>query len=109
LPISGSTPDRAAAASGENSITAAATNVCADDNADLHEDLAAMNLLERRLLTVIDGLPPADAQRRQDLETNLTNIRRQRATIELRLAPDKPGAEVVASQRCASPRGDYAL
>jgi hypothetical protein len=94
-PVADFMPAPAEASSGEHSVTAAAAEDCADDQAGLHEDLAAMNLLERRLLSVIDGLPPNNAERRQDLETNLTNIRRERATIELRLSPEKPRAEFV--------------
>jgi hypothetical protein len=97
-PAADAGPARAAAISGEYAVTAAVTEPCVPDQAVLHEELAALELLERRLLTVIDGLPPADAERRKDLETNLINVRRERATIELRLSPLEVGARIIPTQ-----------
>jgi hypothetical protein len=53
-----------------------------------------MELLERRLLNVLEGLSPTDTQRRRNLEENLTNVRRERAVIELRLSADQKGATI---------------
>jgi hypothetical protein len=53
-----------------------------------------MELLERRLLSVLEGLPPSDTARRQSLAENLVNVRRERAVIELRLSADQMGAKI---------------
>jgi hypothetical protein len=58
-----------------------------------YEDaLAGLCVMEKRLLTLIDNTTHDDQEHRKGLEQTLANIRHQKATLELRLSPNHPGA-----------------
>jgi len=59
-----------------------------------------MNLMERRLLTLLADAAPADRQRRESLEETLRTVRRSRdqAVAELRISPSAFGAALRLNQ-----------
>jgi len=51
-------------------------------------------LMERRLLTLLDFCGPGDVDRRDQLQRTLAAVRREKAQMELRLSANRPGVEV---------------
>ena len=56
------------------------------------DHLAGLELMEKRLLTLLDDTLHSDTHRRQSLTETLTTIRREKAEIILKLTPSLPGA-----------------
>ena len=59
--------------------------------------LEGLDVFEKRLLTLIDETAPNNRERLEDLNYSLANVRRQKAIIELRLAPNYLGATVTTN------------
>jgi len=57
-------------------------------------ELEGAQLMERRLLTLLDFCGPGDADRRDQLQRTLAAVRREKAQMELRLSASRPGVEV---------------
>jgi hypothetical protein len=55
-----------------------------------------LQIMERRLLTLLDQTSPDDKDRRSSLEGTLATIRRNLASLELRLSPHQPGVAITA-------------
>jgi len=71
-------------------------------------ELEGAQLMERRLLTLLDFCGPADAERRGQLQATLAKVRREKAEMELRLTPDRPGVQVATQSACNDVSGSQA-
>ena len=67
------------------------------------EFIPGLCLMEKRLLTLLDNAAPSDQERRERLEESLANVRHQKATLELRLSPNNPGASISTGTLTNSP------
>jgi len=57
-------------------------------------ELEGAQLMERRLLTLLDFCGPEDGERRGRLQETLAKVRREKAVMELRLSANRPGVKV---------------
>ena len=57
--------------------------------------------MERRLLTLLDETSATDHDRRASLQQTLAEIRRSRASLEIRLSPHHPGAELTTGEQAS--------
>jgi hypothetical protein len=65
-----------------------------DELASLQQDIKGLNVLERRLLIVLQNDFSENPDERQGIEAYLTQVRQSRAAIELRIAPHIVGASL---------------
>jgi hypothetical protein len=56
------------------------------------DELKGLQLMERRLLTLLEATAEDDQERRESLENTLATVRQKRASVELRISPHRPGA-----------------
>src|SRR5262249_34688625 len=69
-----------------------------DDSAATHEQaLQGLALMENRLLPLIAQAGNQDPERRASLEESLANIRRSKATLEIKISPQQIGATIIAA------------
>jgi hypothetical protein len=61
------------------------------------DTLAGLNLIEKRLLALLDDTLASDVVRRQSLSNTLEQVRRSRANLILKISPGTPGAVTQAS------------
>jgi len=99
-PSAGAMSENGASDCGEQTSEAAAT-VSPDE-------LEGARIMERRLLTLIDYCDPGDAERRGQLQATLAKVRREKAEMELRLTPDRPGAQVAKKPSGSNQSGSQA-
>jgi len=68
-----------------------------------------LQIMERRLLTLLDQASPDDHDRRKSLEKTLASIRRHLAPLELRLSPDQAGVRGVGVSPAEHPLMDQPI
>ena len=76
----------------------------ADEADSLELDLQGLNLIESRLLTLLEQALPAESDRRASLQNTLAIVRRQQAAIQLQLSPNIAGAAVQANSPSFHPQ-----
>lgn len=91
-----------AAASSSSAASAGGNELSDPQSSAVEPDLAGLELMERRLLILLDSTSEDELDRRQSLEKTLASLRRQRVCVELRLSPHQPGA---ALQTCGAADG----
>ena len=61
------------------------------------DQLEGLCYFEKRLLTLLDNTAPNNKERLESLQETLAEVRRQKATVELRLSPKKPGVALTGN------------
>jgi len=84
-----------AGATKSNGASNCGSTPCEDTEGPDLMELEGAQLMERRLLTLLDYCGPGDADRRDQLQRTLATVRREKAEMELRLSASRPGVEVV--------------
>jgi hypothetical protein len=76
----------------------------------LRRQLEGAKVMEKRLLILIEDTPETNVEHRQSLQATLNNVRREKAAMELRIAPHVVGVAIVPPRPPAacSPPEPYA-
>jgi hypothetical protein len=93
----------AAAVSAQLAPTASASILSDDDIACFQREIEGLNVLERRLLIVLQNDFSENPDERQGIENSLAKVRQSKAAIELKIAPYIVGATVSVETPTVSP------
>jgi hypothetical protein len=99
----------AAAVSAQLAPTASASILSDDDIACFQREIEGLNVLERRLLIVLQNDFSENPDERQGIENSLAKVRQSKAAIELKIAPYIVGATVSVETQTASPTSTASL
>jgi hypothetical protein len=98
--------EKTAAAGSFPAASDAAAGLSEQQVAAAQEELKGLQLLERRLLAVLESTDSNNHERRESLESNLFVVREEMACIEIRISPHQAGAALRLSAEPAAERAD---